>query len=188
MKCSPQSFPVSAGRFGLALLLACSSVTAQAVTPSGPAFKASVPNRYFVTSDQAEFLSHVTMVDLPDGQGGTVRTARISGINVQVVNGQGTTDTLNGLGNLIVGYNELGNPSDDNRTGSHNIITGRANSFSSYGGLVAGHGNTVSQRWSSVSGGVYNTASGTYSSVSGGYGRSATGPFDWVAGSLFESQ
>src|SRR6266850_7568315 len=31
----------------------------------------------------------------------------ISGANLRIVNGLGATDTTNGLGNLIVGYNEL---------------------------------------------------------------------------------
>src|SRR5262245_61337384 len=31
----------------------------------------------------------------------------ITGANLRIVNGLGTTDTTNGLGNLIVGYNEL---------------------------------------------------------------------------------
>ena len=35
----------------------------------------------------------------------------ITGANLRIVNGLGSTDTTNGLGNLIVGYNELrGNP------------------------------------------------------------------------------
>ena len=63
----------------------------------------------FIDGDVREFLSHISMVDLPDGQGGFNRTVRISGINVQVVNGLGSTDTMNGTGNLVVGYNELGN-------------------------------------------------------------------------------
>jgi hypothetical protein len=50
----------------------------------------------------------------------------ISGANLRIVNGLGTTDTVNGLGNLIVGYNELRNEpsSPDVRTGSHNIVGG----------------------------------------------------------------
>ena len=183
MTYSLHALSVSAGRLGLAVLLACSSVSAQSLTPSHPGFKAPVPKRYFVTPDQAEFLSHITMVDLPDGQGGTVRTARISGLNVQVVNGSGKTyGTTNGLGNLIVGYNELGNPNGDDRTGSHNIVTGQENSFSSYGGLVAGQGNTVSDAWSSVSGGRQNTASGIWSSVSGGAGNTASGADASISG------
>ena len=73
----------------------------------------------------------------------------ITGANLRIVNGLGTTDTTNGLGNLIVGYNELrmhfpdcaGNPHPfcrDARTGSHNVVVGEGNNFSSFGGLVVG--------------------------------------------------
>ena len=160
MTYSLHALSVSAGRLGLAVLLACSSISAQSLTPSHPGFKAPVPTRQFMTPEQADILSHMSVVYLDDGQGGTVKTIRIDGANLQVVNGQGTTNTTNGLGNLIVGYNELGNFNGDDRTGSHNLVTGQANSFSSYGGLVAGQSNTVSGRWSSVSGGKDNTASG----------------------------
>ena len=105
---------------------------------------------FTLTPEQAEILSHQSIVYLDDGQGGTVKTLRISRINVQVVNGLDATngypadpdsiDTLdtrtNGLGNLIVGYNELGTPGEDNRTGSHNLVVGHGNSYSSFGGWV----------------------------------------------------
>src|SRR3954451_22216241 len=48
-------------------------------------------------------------------------TLRFSGENVQVVNGSGKEDASNGLGNVVVGYNET--PGD--QTGSHNLILGR---------------------------------------------------------------
>jgi len=154
----------------------------------------------FIHGDVREFLSHISMVDLPDGQGGFNRTVRISGINVQVVNGLEATngyaanpdsldETLtqtNGVGNLIVGYNELGNLFGDDRTGSHNMVVGHGNSYSSFGGLVATQDNTVSGPFSSVTGGWINTASGARSSVSGGQLRTAPSIDDWVAGSLFE--
>jgi len=38
-----------------------------------------------------------------------------------------------GTGNLVVGYNELGNPNGDDRTGSHNTASGDDSSVS--GGL-----------------------------------------------------
>jgi hypothetical protein len=136
------------------------------------------------------------------------------GCNVHVRSGAGATDApVNGLGNLIVGYNEA-LPTQD-RTGSHNLVVGRFHTYSSYGGLVAGEGNAVTgagasvtggvlntaRNFASVSGGRDNTASGIYSrvsggagntasggvaTVSGGFGRSATGEFDWVAGGLFQ--
>jgi len=50
---------------------------------------------------------------------------------------------VNGLGNLIIGYNEL-RGSGDNRIGSHNLILGSKNNFASYGGMVAGTLNDIS--------------------------------------------
>ena len=54
-----------------------------------------------------------------------------TGVNVHIVSGSGSTDdggTLSGLGNLILGYNALGNDlgAGDVRTGSHNLVLGRA--------------------------------------------------------------
>ena len=63
------------------------------------------------------------------------RTLRVSGVNLQIVSGAGATDgPVNGLGNLIVGYNEdeaanscgpggcVNRPAV--RTGSHNLVVG----------------------------------------------------------------
>lgn len=76
-----------------------------------------------------------------------------SGVNVRIDNGAGATDgKVKGLGNLIVGYNELRH-SSEYRSGSHNIVVGRGNNYTSFGGLVIGINNTVSGIYSSVSGG-----------------------------------
>ena len=111
------------------------------------------------------------VVDIPDGKGGFVKTLRITGANLQIVNGAGTTGTTNGTGNLIVGYNELGNPNGDDRTGSHNIAFGEANSFSSFGGLVGPKDSTISAPFASVSGGRDNIARGRGLAVAAGGGR-----------------
>jgi hypothetical protein len=126
----------------------------------------------------------------------------ITGANLRIVNGLGATDTTNGVGNLIVGYNEsrlVRGDDTDNRTGPHNIVVGQELNFSSFGGLVVGffneisgtfasvsggQQNTASGRFASVSGGRQNTASGDESSVSGGFNRTPEGQFDWAAGSL----
>jgi len=136
-------------------------------------------------------------------------TLRFTGINVQIVSGAGlTSGPLNGTGNLIVGYNEAGfctNPSPLGttcnttadcsgggtcntafgtvKTGSHNLIVGAAHSYSSYGGLVAGTGNTVSGPDASIAGGFINTASGPWSSVSGGGALTQPATYGWAAGS-----
>src|SRR4029434_10807401 len=78
----------------------------------------------------------------------------ITGANLRIVNGLGSTDTTNGLGNLIVGYNEPREFGPDVHTGSHNVIVGRRHHFSSFGGLVVGDNNTISGNFATVSGGT----------------------------------
>jgi hypothetical protein len=108
----------------------------------------------------------------------------ISGVNVRIVNGAGSTEAVNGLGNLIVGYNESRGfyAPPDNRTGSHNIVVGKWNNYASCGGLVAGLFNEVSGRYASVTGGTVNTASGEAATVSGGSGKTARESHAWVGG------
>ena len=102
-----------------------------------------------------------------------------TGVNVHVRNGTNSTDGMpNGLGNLIVGYDELrsgGTAADKN--GSHNLIVGRNHNYTSFGGLVAGFENTISGSEASVSGGTLNTASGPSASVSGGESNNSSGQF-----------
>ncbi len=121
-----------------------------------PAASAQLSQVATLTPQQREILSHMSIVNLDDGFGNPCKTIQFSGVNVRIVNGLGATATTNCLGNLIVGYNELGNPDGDNRAGSHNIVGGRKSSFSSSGGLVVGEGNTVSNLLASVSGGIFN--------------------------------
>lgn len=110
----------------------------------------------------------------------------VSGANLQVVDGSGSTaGPPNGRGNLIVGYNEDDQAPAAVRTGSHNIIVGRENGYSSYGGLVAGFDNTVAAPMASVTGGNLNFASGAYSSVCGGYANEASGEAAAVGGGDF---
>jgi hypothetical protein len=112
-------------------------------------------------------LPHVKYVE--GGVGGKP-TIQFSGVNVQVVDGEGKTESVNGEGNLVVGYDESAGRT---QTGSHNLILGEQQSFSSFGGLVAGYGNTVNGREASVSGGALNTASGFYTSITGGMHNTA---------------
>lgn len=106
-----------------------------------------------------------------------------SGVNVHIRSGSGATGdggTLTGLGNLIVGYNEApqGLPSDPSmgqcpplvgpRGGSHNIIGGVGNMFTSSGALVLGFQNTIGGLYATVHGGESNVACGFASSILGG--------------------
>jgi hypothetical protein len=94
----------------------------------------------------------------------------ITGANLHIVNGLGQTgcgfgentlpDCPNGLGNLIVGYNEPREFDENIRTGSHNAVVGQEHNFSRFAGLVVGQANTISGDFAVVSGGRLNTASG----------------------------
>ena len=135
-------------------------------------------------------------------------TLTITGANLQIVSGSGATNgPVNGEGNLFIGYDEF----PGSQTGSHDLILGRDQSFTSYGGLIGGEdnrlsgpfadvfgsgntasgqlssvsggaGNEASSDVSSVSGGKFNKASGDSSSVSGGETNKASGDFSWVSG------
>lgn len=95
----------------------------------------------------------------------------ISGTNLIIQSGNGATDAaVNGKGNLIIGYNEdlLG---ANSRTGSHNLIVGPEHSYTSFGGFVAGLGNTISGKHASVTGGDGNAALSDHSAILGGAGN-----------------
>lgn len=147
---------------------------------------------------------------------GRTMTALFQGVNVQVTNGSGSTSHINGLGNLIVGYNAYLEFASTKKNGSHNLVVGDGHDYTNYGGFVAGFGNSISGRSASVCGGLLNSASGIRASVSGGENNTASGysssisggelnkalgarssvsggvirkafeMHDWVAGALFE--
>jgi hypothetical protein len=105
-----------------------------------------------------------------------------TGVNVHVRSGSGYTGgTINGLGNLIVGYDEA-RISGSDKSGSHNLVVGPNHNYTSYGGLVAGYENTISGTFAVVNGGAGNLASGMVSSVSGGQFNTASGGWSSVSG------
>ncbi len=105
-----------------------------------------------------------------------------TGVNVHVRSGTGSTGgTINGLGNLIVGYDEARSTGTD-KSGSHNIIIGTRHNYPSYGGLVVGYQNTIDGDYSSVTGGTGNKASNSYTWVGGGTGNTASGQYSSVSG------
>ena len=133
-------------------------------------------------------------------------TVRFEGVNLQLVNGDPSqsTNSLNALGNLIVGYNEARTGASvcsdgafadqaaceanghvwapSHKSGSHNLVVGRRNAYSRTGGVVFGETNVVNRRGASVTGGQVNTASGDFSSISGGDLNRASGPRSSVSG------
>ena len=101
-------------------------------------------------------------------------TVLFSEVNLQVVNGQGTTSSVNGLGNLIVGYNESDSLTTE-RGGSHNLVMGRWNQYNAYSGIVHGLRNTVMNHESAAIAGSNNMVSGVRSAVLGGDQNTASG-------------
>lgn len=78
---------------------------------------------------------------------------RFVGVNVYVQNGEGLTNASpNGVGNLIVGYDE---GVERAKSGSHNLILGWDNGYQGVGGIVSGTDNVV------VNGGVVLAGGGS---------------------------
>jgi hypothetical protein len=123
-----------------------------------------------------------------------------TGANIHIVNGSGTTNNNanpQGLGNLIIGYDEdpinypTGGPgggfmplNPGDRSGSHNLVIGPGHRFGqgASGGLVAGELNTIGSAGSSITGGYANRAGGPFATVSGGEFNSANGQDSSVSG------
>lgn len=153
---------------------------------------AQQPQRFpRLTAEQAEILSHLSIVHLDDGQGGLVKTIRFTGVNVQIVNGLGATNgrpedpsdpsivVTNGVGNLLIGYHEAA--STPIRTGSHNIVCGVENAYSSCGTVVSGGGNRTSAPYSLATG-LFNAATSKYAAVVGGESNTSGAPGSVVIG------
>lgn len=99
----------------------------------------------------------------------------LSGQNFQVISGSGKTDgTINGTGNIIIGYNES-NSGQDKKTGSHNLVIGRYHSYPTYGGIIAGEDNEITGVVASVLGGANNSTDGDGAVVVGGQNNQADG-------------
>jgi hypothetical protein len=109
----------------------------------------------------------------------------ISGANLNIVNGTGSTQTANGRGNLILGYNEARGGALDQRTGSHNLVLGQQNNYTSFAGIIGGYQNTISGPFAHVLTGLQNGALGFYTCVASGRGNNATGNYAAILGGDF---
>jgi hypothetical protein len=108
-----------------------------------------------------------------------------TGCNVNIRNGLGHTDGGgNGLGNLVVGYNETDGTRQ--RRGSHNLIVGPNHAYDSNIGMAVGVGHRLEGSAVSVTGGIDNVAAGFGSTVSGGTsnvaGKPTSGPTVFAIG------
>jgi hypothetical protein len=131
------------------------------------------------------------------------------GCNVHVRNGLGGTDSVNGYGNLIVGYDEAtvsgpgsapfvcsdgayqdydsctgagGTWARGQKTGSHNLVVGSGHSYTQSAGVVFGAGNAVNRFAATVVGGYFNVASGQGSSTTAGLLNRSIGSYSSVTG------
>jgi hypothetical protein len=156
-----------------------------------------------VQSNNALALGPYVSVDANSENGLAGPNVIISGANVHIESGSGTTVDSTGLGNLVVGYDEDSmEPAtiDVNRTGSHNLIVGPQHEFTASGGVVIGFANFTGANYAGVTGGECNTAGGALiplkscgstlgasegANVSGGFGNSASGNDSSISGGGF---
>jgi len=78
-------------------------------------------------------------------------------------------EALNGLGNLIVGYNDTTVPSGYVNPAAHNLVVGSSHKFTSLGGAVFGNNNVASGPYATVLGGRLNQSLGSATSMLGGF-------------------
>jgi len=162
-----------------------------------------------ITSLQKAIIPLLTVVNVDPAHS----LVQFRGVNVQIVNGTGSTSTIDpkATGNLIIGYNEddgdargtctvsTSGASDSREpvcasdggtftralSGSHNLVIGTGNGYSSFGGMVVGEDNLITGKFAVVSSGGANTASGDDSSVSGGRANTASYSASSVSGGSF---
>jgi hypothetical protein len=106
----------------------------------------------------------------------------ISGANLNIVNGAGNTQTANGLGNLILGYNEPRGGGADFRTGSHNLVIGQQSNYTSFGGIIGGYQNQISGPFAHVLTGYRNGALNFYACVVTGEANNAANNYAAILG------
>ena len=117
-----------------------------------------------VKSSKVFALNSFVSVD-PNPENGVIGPhITFKGANIHIVSGSGSTidnGSSTGLGNLIIGYDEYIANTNPSRNGSHNLVIGMYNQFTSaaHGGLVVGEVNTIGAEATAVTGGVNNTAS-----------------------------
>lgn len=107
-----------------------------------------------------------------------------TGTNVNIRNGRYALTAVNGLGNLIVGFNRVRRDGTNTpRDGSHNIVFGEEASYRSEHGLIGGVQSVVDAPYGVITTGTSNSvhadfgfvASGLVNSTYGRYGALMTG-------------
>jgi trimeric autotransporter adhesin len=122
----------------------------------------------------------------------------VDGANLHIRNGAGGTRTSNGVGNLVLGYDEpvdsyafydttgtgVEQQGGSQKTGSHNLVIGDGHSYTSFAGIVAGRNNRGTGAYATITAGEANIARGAGASVSGGSRNLAKGSLAAVSGGL----
>ena len=148
--------------------------------PGTPGEKGETGLSLLSKSEQETLKSILPYIKYVSSGAGGKPTIQFSGVNLQILNGEGSTEATNGAGNLIIGYDE--NPNTEPQTGSHNLVLGPEQRYTSYGSIIGGRnnkalgpdtflvgvGNVARNEGSSVSGGFENTAGFAFSSIFGG--------------------
>jgi hypothetical protein len=140
--------------------------------------------------NKALALAPYVIVDANPQNGSPGPHITFHGANIHIVNGMGATQLINGLGNLIIGYDENPDPSVNpfpmnGRAGSHNMVIGRYHAWfqNAVGNLIAGEWNwSVLQ--SEFLAGFQNQAVGNYSSILGGSNNETTAARSVVLGGV----
>jgi hypothetical protein len=107
-------------------------------------------------------------------------TARLTGINVQIVNGEGSTKTANCKGNLILGYNEPSSEMAVERSGSHNLVIGIRHNYSSYCGIVNGESNNMAAEYGAVLNGWECSVNASHVTMCSGYDHKGNGAYSTI--------
>jgi hypothetical protein len=165
---------------GAVVLTACLATSLPMLLAPGEAL-AKKPKLLLSEAEQNEVREILQHVKYESSGVGGKPTILVSGANVQIVNGEGQTKSANGAGNLVIGYDE--NQGKHEQSGSHDLILGTEQTFTSYGGILAGRENTITAPFAEVLDGFANTASGEYDAVSAGNRNTASGTFGaWIGG------
>jgi len=112
--------------FASSVFLCVPSTAGQSVSSDGNGSAACAASSTRValpagSADQQTLIQVLPHISFSAAGVGGKPTIKFSGVNVQLVSGSGKTDgTVNGTGNLVLGYDE----SPGSQTGSHNLIVG----------------------------------------------------------------
>lgn len=148
-------------------------------------------------ADVGDVLPDCIQADNDDG----IDDVYFVGCNVHIQNGKDDTETTNGVGNLIIGYNEEPTyPQDGERDGSHNLVIGDQNRYTAAAGLVVGYRSEIRGDYAAAIGGErigaygagavaiggnLNQAEADRSTAIAGYGNEAKGEDSAAIGGYF---